>query len=196
MTNREDLDVALAQAEAAREYLEAALVKAKAALFDTVTDASKIDANRDEASAKVEKARARCRQLRDALGKPDQPDQPDHSVFITRSRERPSTPINESDELSKREPAANLPSRNLIEDADHGESKRFQEESSRAKSLRPSRVGFLARERSLRNVIARSPLVRQTISLFALMLAYLAYFHADVQLQIMSLPSIVVLLHP
>jgi len=43
---REELEAALLQAEAAREYLEAALTEAEAGLVNTVTDASKIDANR------------------------------------------------------------------------------------------------------------------------------------------------------
>jgi hypothetical protein len=38
--------------------------------------------------------------------------------------------------------------------------------------------------------LAGLPLVRQSISLFALVSAYLLYFHIDVQLQIMKLVSI------
>jgi len=39
------------------------------------------------------------------------------------------------------------------------------------------------------SALARPPLLRQSISLFALTFAYLLYFHIDVQLQILRLPS-------
>ena len=46
-----------------------------------------------------------------------------------------------------------------------------------------------ARAHGLNRAMASSPLVRQSIGLLALVLAYLAYFHIDVQLQIVMLPS-------
>ena len=128
MANREELEAALGQAEAAREYLEAELTKAKAALVNTVTDASNTDANRDEAHAKVEKVRARCRQLRAALADPNR------SEFVMRSLERKGTQLNESVELSKREAIACPPSRQSSEHVDRGISKKLQDESSKGKS--------------------------------------------------------------
>jgi chromosome segregation ATPase len=172
VTKREELEAALAQAEAAREYLEAALAKAEAALVKTVTDAAKIDANWAEASAKVDKVRARCRQLRAALVDPD------HSERITRSRDRLDTLIKQSGELSKPEATASTSSIQSRDHALRGENKRSQDESRRRKSIRR----FI-------NAFATSPRVRETIGLLALVLAYLQYYYFDVQLQIMSLPS-------
>jgi len=174
VTKREELEAALVQAEVDREYLEAALAKAETALVNTVTDAAKIDANRADASAKVDKARARCRQLRAALVEPS------HSEFITRSREQIDTLIKQSDETLKREAAASLPSRQSSEHAIRGESNRSQDESRRPKPIH-----------RFKNTLATSPQVRETIGFLALVLAYLQYYYFDVQLQIMTLPSVI-----
>ena len=187
MTKREELQVALAKAEAAREYLEAALAKAKAALVNTVTDASKIDANRDEASAKVDMARARCRQLRAALAKPE------HSEFITRSRERIGALISQSQELFEREVAASPPSKKS--NGVSSEDNRPKDETRRRKPIHRFMFGYSGQEPSPKVALARSGLMRQTIGLSALVLTYLLYFHIDVQLQIFCLPSIMALLH-
>ena len=96
VTKGERIEDALAQAEAARERLEAALAEAEAALINTVSDAAKVDANWADANVKVEKARARCRQLRAALVDRD------HSKRITRSRVRTDTGIKQSEELPNR----------------------------------------------------------------------------------------------
>jgi len=186
VTKREELAVALAQAEAAREYLEAALAKAEAALVNSVTDAARIDANWAEANAKVDKVRARCRQLHAALADPD------HAEFITRSRERMDTLIKQSEELSRREATASPPSIQSRDHALRGENKRSEDESRRRKLVHRFNIGFSGRERSLRYAVARSPLVRQTIGLLALVLTYLLYFHIDVQLQILRLPALLV----
>lgn len=44
-----------------------------------------------------------------------------------------------------------------------------------------------------RRALTRSPLLRQTIGLLSLTLAYLQYYFLDVQLQIVSLPSVIIL---
>jgi DNA-binding phage protein len=121
-TKREELESAIAEAEAARQYLEAALAKAEAALIDTVTNASKIDANRAEAAAKVDKARARCRQLYAALVEPG------HSEFITRSRRRIGTPFKQSGDLSKPSVTTSPPSIPSSEHTVGGGSKTLQEQ--------------------------------------------------------------------
>jgi hypothetical protein len=183
MTEREELETALARAEAAQKYLEAALVKAESALVNTATDVATIGASRDEASAKVERARARCRQLRSALVNSN------HSEFITRSRERVDTRVKQSEELSKREVTANPPS---IQSRDHTlrvENKRSQGESRRRKPIRLIKIGLPGQERSPKDAHARSTLIRQAIGFLALILAYLLYFHIDVQLQILRLLS-------
>jgi hypothetical protein len=171
VTKREDLETALAKAEAAREHLEATLANAEAALVSTVTDAAKIDANLAEANAKVDKARARCRQLRAALV------QPGHSKYITRSRARIDTLIKKSGEIEKREATANPPSRQPGQHAVRGVDKQVQNESGRTKEIP-------------KDAIARRSLIRQTVGLVALTLAYLQYYFLGVQLQILSLPSV------
>jgi hypothetical protein len=176
---REELETALAQAEAAREYLEAALAKAEAELFNTVTDASKIDANRAEAIAKVENARARCRQLRAGLVKSS------HSKCITRSRERIDVKIPQSDELSKRAATARAPSRQLSRNAVRGENKQAHDDSLRWKPIH-----------RFNDALATPQRVREISGLLALVLAYLQYYFLDVHLQIMSLPSVITFLVP
>lgn len=188
MTKGEELEDALAQAEAARDYLEAALAKAEAALVNTVTDAAKVDADRADANAKVDKARARCRQLRAALVDPD------HSNRITRSRERSDTRITQPEELSKRKATSNPPS---IQSRDHAlrcEDERSQDKSRRGKSNHRFNINFPGKELGLKDALERSTLIRQTIELLALVLAYLLYFHIDVQLQILRLRSIIFVL--
>lgn len=159
------METALAHAEAARERLESALKAAEAALFTTVTDAARIDADRDEASARVEKARARCRQLRAALSDPSL------SRAITRSRDRVEPPVARPEKPAPVPPVAtSLPS---------------PAPAPAASRPAPQRPGLLRR---IGRLVAGSPLLRQTIGLAALVIAYLQYYCCDVQLQIASLP--------
>ena len=171
VTKRQELEADLAKAEVHREYLEAALAEAKAALLNTVTDASKIDANRDEVNAKVDKARARCRQLRAALVELDHAGE-----FETRSHERMDTLIRQSEELSKQELTASPPSIRSRDHAVRGENRGSQDESGK--------------EPGPKVALARSTLIRQAIELSCLVFAYLLYFHIDVQLQIVTMPSV------
>jgi len=174
VNKREDIEFALAQAEAAREVLEVAFAEATAALLNTVTDAAKIDANQAEASAKVEKARARCRQLRAALAEPN------HVDFITRSRERLNALAKQIVTLPHAlETLANSPSEQSGEHAVRGENEKSQDRSRRRSPIY-----------RFKSSLATSPHVRETIGLLALVLAYLQYYYFDVQLQILRLPSI------
>ena len=168
---REELKAALAQAEAARERLEADLAEAVAALFTTVTDASKVDANRDEVSAKVDKARARCRELRGALLKSEK------SVAITRSRIRVETQSKQADAIEERKPAARVSDSSDLS---------VQVERKEAPDQFRLHKGIYG----IKHVLATSPIVRQTVGFSALTLAYLQYYYFEVQLQIASLPSI------
>jgi hypothetical protein len=174
VTKREELEAALAKTEAARDRLEAALAKAKTALVNTVTDASKIDADQADASAKVEKARARCRQLRAALADPSQ------AEFITRSRERIGALARRPDEPAKREVSASPPAQALVEPPVRGGNGKAQDPSRRQKLIH-----------RFDHVLAALPHARETIGLLALVIAYLQYYYFDVHLQIMSLPSVV-----
>jgi hypothetical protein len=172
-SNRENLEAALAQAEAERERLEAALIEAEAALVTTVTDAAKIDANRTETSANVEKARARCRQLRAALLERG------YTEFIRRSHSGISTLLSQSEEPSTGGAAADSPSRQSGGQAVRGERNNSPGEPRRRKQAR-----------HIKDVFAASPRVRETIGLLSLVSAYLQYYYFDIQLQIMSLPSV------
>jgi hypothetical protein len=173
IADREHLEAALAQAEAEREHLEAALIEAEAALVSTVTDAAKIDANRAETSANVEKARARCRQLRAALLERG------YTEFIRRSHSGISTLFAQSEETSNKGAAVILPPKQLGEHAARDERNISQHESRQRKKFR-----------QFKDVFAASPRVRETIGLLSLVTAYLQYYYFDVQLQIMSLPSV------
>jgi len=51
-------------------------------------------------------------------------------------------------------------------------------------------IGISAEHPTSTNALARSQLLRQTVGFLALILAYVAYFHVDVQLQIVGLPWI------
>lgn len=175
-SKREELEAALAEAEASREQLEVKLAEAKDALVNTVTDASKIDAKRDEAAAKVERARERCRRLRAALADPSQVE------FITRSRERLSTIIEQPEGSLQEETSAKPSSVQPRNPAPCARNESPKAESSRQK-------GF----RQIGNALATSGHAREAIGLLALTLAYLQYYFLDVGLQIVELRSVIVI---
>ncbi|TSA15008.1 MAG: hypothetical protein D4R74_07275 [Betaproteobacteria bacterium] len=179
---REEPHVALAEAEATRKLLEDALAKAEAALVNTLADTYKLDANRVEAAAKLDKARARCRQLHAALAESNLHES------ITRSRERMANPIKQSDALEEREAAANALS--LPPGEPSVGSKNARPEPRRRKSIHRPRIEFPELEPLPQVPRTRPYLLRQTIGFLSLVLAYLAYFHIDVQLQILNLPSV------
>jgi membrane protein involved in colicin uptake len=176
VTKRRELEAALAQAEAAREHLEGALAEAEAALINTVTDAARIDADRAEASVKVEKARARCRQLRAAIAEPG------HADFIARSRDKIGTTITQPGAPPDRGSAVDTPP-----EQSGGHPLRRQG----GRSLEGPRLQNKIHR--VKTVFATSPHVRETIGLLSLVSAYLQYFYFDVQLQIMNLPSVTTL---
>ena len=184
VNKREELESALAEAEAARARLETALARAEAALFSSVTDASKIDANRADTAAKVEKARARCRQLHAALVGPGD------SEVMTRSRRRMRAPIKPLEGVSQPSLAPSLPSIPSIEQTVGGGNAIKQDELRQQEPIQRSDVRSSVQESPTGDVRANRQLLRQTIGLLALVLAYLAYFHVDIQLQIVNLPSI------
>jgi hypothetical protein len=176
VAKQEELEAALAKAEAERERLEATLVKAKAALVNTVTNAARIDSDRAEANAKVDLARGYCRQLRAALAELNR------SGSEARSRESIGTHIGQFEAVSKPAAATGLPPVKSGEHAVRAENKGLADQSGGRQPIpRFSRAH------------ARSTLLRQSIGLLALTLAYLQYYYFDVQLQIVNLPSVLVL---
>lgn len=166
-----------------REELEAALAKAEAALADAVISASTVDADRAEANANLEKARAYCRRVRAALIELNR------SKPTARSGEEIDILIRQLLEVSKLMAGARSPSRQLSEHPVRGKNNRSQDESRRQEPVHGFNIGFLAHELSPRDALARQSLIRQTIGLSALTLAFLQYYYFDVQLQILSLPS-------
>jgi hypothetical protein len=167
-----------------REELEAALAKAEAALANAAINAAKVDGDPAEANANLDKARAYCRRIHAALVKLNL------SESIDWSGEWIDTLIKQLEEVSNRGATASPSSRQSSEHAVGDENKRSQDESRRRKPIHRFNIGFSAQERSPRDALARSTLIRQTIELLALILTYLLYFHIDVQLQILRLPSI------
>jgi len=166
-----------------QEELETALAKAEAALANAVINTSTVDAAQAEANTNLEKARAHCRQVRAAL-----------NAFkrlgpTARLGDEFDIHIRQLLDVSKRLAEASHPSRQLSEHpvrANNG----LQEDSARQEPVHPFNIGSSPRKLSPTDALTRRPLIPQTIALFALTLAYLQYYYFEVQLQILSLPSI------
>lgn len=136
------------------EELETALAKSEAALADAVLHLASNGVDRIEADAKLERARAQCRQMRAALVKMRGSRYPDSAGFD-----------HSGDSETKQSSVSSLP-------------------EGAANPL-------LAKESDTGNARAQPPLVRHAIDLLCLTLAYLQYFYIDVNLQIVSLPSVI-----
>jgi hypothetical protein len=181
---RKELEATLAEADAARKELEATLAEAEAALVDAVINSTKVDGDRAEANANLDKARVYCRLLHAALVELAGPVSigfrcADLSCDLLFS---PRTTC-WSDCLEGRlavppqlESSSNCPFRISI--------------PSPEQAIHRINISISAQEPSRRDALARSSIPRQTTDLLALILAYLLYFHIDVQLQILSLRSI------
>lgn len=167
-----------------REELEAALVKAEAALANAVINAAKVDGDRVEANANLEKARAYCRRLRAALIEVNR------LIPATRFSEEFNIEIRQLLEVSKRMAGASPPSRQLSKHPVRAKNNRSQDKSGRREPVHRFNIGFSAQGLSPRDGLARGALIRQAIGLFALILAYLQFYYFEVQLQILRLPSI------
>src|SRR3989304_2806063 len=139
----------------------------------------KLDGDRAEAYANIDKIRAYCRRARAELIELK------HSESIARSGEGVNILIRQLGEVSKRGATASPPSRQSSEHAVRGE--RSHDESRQP--IHRFSIGFSVQEPSPGNALARPSLARQAIGFVALILAYLQYYYFDVQLQILSLPS-------
>lgn len=174
-----------------REQLEAALAEAEAALAGAAIDLATIGVDRVEANANLEKTRGHCRNIRAALVKLSR------SELVASSDERIDARIKQSGEASNREAGARPPSRQVSKHALRRESKSSPADSGQTKpSVRfnPVRfnIGLSARQSGRSDVPTGPPLLRQAIDLLILALAYLQYYYIDVQLQIANLPSTIV----
>ena len=167
-----------------RDELEAALALAEAALAEAIIAGSKPDALSADTGIRLESARACCRRAHTALAELNQ------SESVTSSRDALDTLIQDLKGLPIRRATASSPSRQLHEEAFRGVDRRAPDQSGQPKQTRGSTLGPSVRERRPGNARAWSSLLRQTIGLLAVILTYLLYFHIDVQLQIVRLPSV------
>lgn len=109
------------------------------------------------------------------------------------AEENTKTVINRLGGASKRETTASPSPRTLGAHVVHDKDKGSQDQSGQRKPIRQFDIGVSARKLNPRRALTRSPLLRQTIGLLSLTLAYLQYYYLEVQLQIMSLPSVITL---
>jgi len=153
-----------------REELKAALTKAEEALAAAVVSSTQADLHPTETNASLDKARAYCRQAHAALVELNR------SESIAVSGEGVDTLIRHLEQVSDGAVKASIPSSMPTAGGKYPGSR---DEFGPKKPARRIDAG-----------IAKSPLARHTVNLTALILAYLQYYYFDVQLQIMSLPSI------
>ena len=73
-------------------------------------------------------------------------------------------------------------------------SRSSQDLSARREPIHEARTGVSAHHPEIGNSLAKTPLPRQAIGLLCLTLAFLQYYFLDIQLQIMSLPSVAIVL--
>ena len=179
LNRREQLEAALAHAKAHQARLEADLARAMAELNDAVSDASKVGADRAEASARVEIARDSCRHLNAELTEFRRSD------YVDRARLELVKWIRESHERLKRNAVANPPAQRPRAPEDRGAA---SPTSDADRGRRKTFVRFT-------NARSAVPNVRGLIGLLGLTLAYLQFYFLDVQVQVLRLPTLVVFLH-
>jgi hypothetical protein len=146
-----------------REELEVALAEAEARLAEAVEVRARLDTDAAEANSRIERARALCRHARAALIELD------HAEL---ERAKSSTV---GLEIGTRPPALGAPR---------------SARRARRRGIHRLVGGLLAREFAGKSDPNLKLLVRQSIMLLALVLAYLQYYFFDVHLQIARLPTI------
>ena len=190
--------------------LDAVLLSAKAASARAVIGSADREAGWAKTSLKLDYVRVYCRQLRAALADLDSPETTGN---VDRARAncrelrmvllelRPSAMIpfhcDQPSCLLLRSPRTTCWLDHLegvIAAPHHSEAFANGAMSapvrSRARSVRRSAAGSSERKPSSKDARASASLLRQSIDLLILVLAYLAYFFIDVQLQILTLRSI------
>jgi hypothetical protein len=153
-----------------REELKAALTKAEEALAAAVVSSTQSVLHPAETNASLDKARAYCRQAHAALVKLNR------SESTAVADEGVDTLIRHLEEVSDEAAKASIPPSMPAAGGEY-EGLRYE-------------FGPKKPARRIDASIVKSPLARHTVNLLALTLAYLQYYYFDVQLQIMSLPSI------
>lgn len=168
MNRREELEGALANAKGDLAKAAANLAKAYAGPTETEADLPKVfsslaraKADVAKAEADLAKARASCFTLHTALARPNIAD--------------------------GRLSAYDFESRRMAQEA---APEKAHTNRRKANDNRRFISHFSAQEPSPSDALAGLSILRPTIGLVSLVLAYLLYFHIDVQLQILKLPSI------
>jgi hypothetical protein len=164
------------------EKSEIALAKAEARLALAASEAAASRESQADANAMLDKARAHCLQARAALREfsSRNPSVKSHQAgaILTRQLAQDCRPGTVAEPRSNEK---SVPEKTKITPDVSGQGKwRFK-------------LGIPAQQAGQNNSAARPQLLRQTIAFLALVLAYLQYFHFDVQLRILSLPSVVLL---
>ena len=165
------------QAFFAMSDAETEWVKAEAAMSKAEVEWVKAEAKLHMATAKRNEIIAALDELNVLGSKP-------------RSNERIGTRITRLREAAKRGTTPSTYSTGSGERAVRDENEKSRDESVQRKPIHRFNRGFPAQDLSPRHALTRSALLRQTIGLLSLTLAYLQYYYFDIQLQIASLPSI------
>jgi len=193
-----------------REELETTLAKAEAALADALGNSANAGADCVEATANLDKVRAYCGQLRTVLlelSRSESTAKLDQARAYCRELRTVFLELNRSAAIPFR--CLELSCALLVSprttcwldylEAAVATGRRLETSSNsliRAAAPSPGQAlhrfdtEFSAQEPGFKDARARPSLVRQTVGFLALVMAYLLYFHIDVQLQILSLPSI------
>ena len=157
-----------------QEELEGVLVNAKADLAQAAADIAKAYVDSAKTEAPLPKAFSNLAKAKADLAKAEADLAKARTTCLT-----VHTTLGRL-KLAEGKPSAYGPGpRSLAHEAKTGKAPRKANDNRR----------FSAQAFSSRDTLAGPPILRPTISLLALTLAYLLYFHIDVQLQILSQPS-------
>lgn len=196
MRKRETLDAQLSIAEAAivRATFGSAVIGAgwtdtkfkldRARLYCRQLRAVLVELNDSESTDKLDKARAYCREVR---------------AVLLELRPTATIPFNCLEPICSvlRSPRTTcwldhleglIAARRVLETSSNSLTK--AQAPTPDQTTHRSDLDFSAQKARRKDALAMLPLLRQTIGLLALVLAYLLYFHIDVQLQIVKLASI------
>lgn len=174
--------------------LRAELAEAQAELAGAVLDRENPELDGATVEARIEKARARCRRVR--------------ALIAERSRAQPaatprrSKPAPEAGTSKPQEPAVQPKRTDPVPEV--AQPKRPEE---RPQGVDPPAekttlhhrfrhvLGVLERLSGIRSAADWRAIARQSVTLLALVLAYLQYYFIDVHLQLSRLPSLAILVH-
>lgn len=177
--------VALSKAVADRQNAYADLCEAEARWVKAEAMLAKAEAEFARAQSKRDMAEGKSKEL---AGAPDRFSALDFQIV---EGGRFDIPLSRLAEASKRGsanvPCSTKPDQHCVRD----EETRSRDASGRRKSIQRFNGELPPRAPNRVMVFIRSPLLRQSIGLLGLTLAYLQYWYFDIQVQIAGMPSIV-----